>query len=511
MTAGTSNADNRAVFRNAIAQYGSVVVNIGLGLLLTPALLRGLGEQRFGYYTVVLALIGYVGLGELGLGTATVRRIAAEFAQGNEAAVSRVASTARAIYLGTATTCAVLVLVATLVLGSIVNASPEVLAQAQLALVVLGVAASVNFVFTIFPAILIGAGRSDLLVLSGSAVSTLGSVAQIITVTVSDDLRNLAIVSAASTVLGSLVSRYVAVRRYPTLRVRVRDARWSVARELLGSGWRNAVITIGTLAAYNADVLIVGAFLSVSAVTAYGVATRAAGLMSTVTFRVSDVLVPTYAHHDSTGDHGKLYDIYLETTLASMAIALPVSAVFVAFGDPILAAWLGHTPPSAPAVLAVLSLALVVAVPGGTAFFLLSGINRLGFAVKMSILTGLANAALGIALTPMIGLTGPALATLVMRGIFDLFVLPVHVCHLLDQPVAGWWRAFLRVVTPSIAVTGALAAALHFVVGSGPRWEVALSCGAIALAHVMVFGAAAGSERRQRYTDLLRSRSRPAA
>ena len=506
MTPG-SNADNRAVLRNAFTQYGSIVINIGLGLLLTPALLRGLGEQKFGYYTVVLALSGYIGLGELGLGTATVRRIAAEFAKDDDRSVSQVGSTARAIYLGTATTGAVIVLVATILLGSLLRIPDAALVQSQLALMILGLAASVSFLFMVFPAILIGSGRSDLLTVAGSTIAVVGSITQIMAVTMTHDLRIVAAVSATSSILASFASRRIALRRFPTLTIRIRNARWSIAKELLGSGWRNAVITISALAAYNADVLIVGAYLSIAAVTAYGVATKAAGVMSTITFRISEVLVPTYSHHDATGDNDKLYVVYVETTLASMAMALPAAVVLVAFGDPLLSAWLGHTPAGAPAVLALLALALVVAVPGGTAFYMLSGVNELRFAVKASLISGVLNAGLGVALTPVVGLTGPAIATLVMRGVFDLVILPVHVCRVLGKPVAPWAREFTSVVLPSVVATGIAGLGLHLLVGSGPKWQVALSCAAIGITHVATFANSAGPERRHRYAALVRSRT----
>src|ERR671932_102778 len=94
----SANADNSLVARNAFVGYLTWFVNIGIGLVVTPILLHHLGVEGFGVWTLSLAIAGYVGLVELGLGVATVRQIAAALAVGDNVGASIVGASARALY-----------------------------------------------------------------------------------------------------------------------------------------------------------------------------------------------------------------------------------------------------------------------------------------------------------------------------------------------------------------------------------------------------------------------------
>src|SRR5437764_7341985 len=70
VSATTENAVVRSVARNALFSYVAFGVQVGLGIFLTPALLHGLGQQRYGTYIVLVTLASYVGIAEAGIGNA---------------------------------------------------------------------------------------------------------------------------------------------------------------------------------------------------------------------------------------------------------------------------------------------------------------------------------------------------------------------------------------------------------------------------------------------------------
>lgn len=502
-----SNADDRAVMRNAVSQFAGFFVNIAIGLALAPILLRNLGQDSFGVWTAVLALVGYVGLGELGLGTATVRRVAAEFAADDLDAVGRVASTSLVIYFGTAAVGTGAVTGAVFLLGRLLDVPQPLVHQGQWALVVLGLVAAGNFTLSIYPAIVFGAGRSDLLTAVGIVSNLTVGIAQITTALLTDDLRALASVTAVSTLATAQAVRVIARRRYPGIDIRLRRADRRTAGQLLGSGWRNALIAITALAAFNTDVLIVGAFLSASAVAAYGIATRAAGILQSVAFRIGDVLVPTYSHHDASGSTARVYRMYVETTLVSSALAIPCALVVLVSAPELLDMWLGTVPSRSADVLVLLTFGTVLAVPGASAFSLLSGIDRLGFVVKASLASAVANVTIGLLLTPAIGVTGPALATLCCRAAFDLLVLPVYVCRQLDRPWQGWWLEVATVLClPTLAALLAIGV-LAMTSLSGPGLVLAAAC-SVTLTFFPTLWLRVGDWRQETYVALLRRQAR---
>ena len=83
-----SNASVRQLSLNVVSSYASFGIGIVLSLVLTRVLLRHLGASTYGLWIVLLALVGYLGLLDIGVGTAAVQRVARLTAIGDEEGVA---------------------------------------------------------------------------------------------------------------------------------------------------------------------------------------------------------------------------------------------------------------------------------------------------------------------------------------------------------------------------------------------------------------------------------------
>lgn len=77
----------RNVALNALWNVSGQVVSLIIGLLALPLLLRELGAERLGVFTLALGLIGFSGLFDLGLGRALTQTVATALADGRKPAV----------------------------------------------------------------------------------------------------------------------------------------------------------------------------------------------------------------------------------------------------------------------------------------------------------------------------------------------------------------------------------------------------------------------------------------
>ena len=57
----------------ALLNYAVIFLNIGVGLLYTPFMLRMMGQSEYGLYSLVASVISYLTILDLGLGNAIVR------------------------------------------------------------------------------------------------------------------------------------------------------------------------------------------------------------------------------------------------------------------------------------------------------------------------------------------------------------------------------------------------------------------------------------------------------
>jgi O-antigen/teichoic acid export membrane protein len=498
----SANASVRSVARNVAVNYGAFVTQTVLGLVVTPILLRGLGVDRFGVLSIVLILAGYLAIAELGVGTATVRKVAAVRAKGAEAQLDEIATTSVGLFVILAAGGLVALAVLTAALGHVIHQHGSDLTAARWALIFIGAAQLIALLFNVYPALLFGSGRSDLLTSTGIVIAIGGAAGQILAAALFHSLVAVAAISAGATLLTALAVRYIARKHIAGVRLSRINFRRQLARELVGTGWRNAAIGVSAAIAVSSDVIVVGAMLSVKSAAAYGVAARGAGLVRALSTRVSDVLVPTYAHHNALGDRERIYGLLRESTTASLLIALPAAIPLICFSRSLLYLWLGTVPTGSAAVLRLLILTVLISMPGANVFSLLSGMNRLGFLVRGTTLLAVVNLVISIYLTSRFGIIGPALGTLVILLGFEFAVLPAYACRLLGLASTQLLRDCAWLSIP-------IAVATLFAVGfaqSAPSAPVAAVLAASSAAVFIITAAlSAGRDRRTRYLGLLRS------
>jgi O-antigen/teichoic acid export membrane protein len=500
----SANADNSLVARNAFAGYLAWVVNLGIGLVVTPILLRRLGVEGFGVWTLSVAIAGYVGLIELGLGVATVRRVAAALAVSDNLAASIAAASARALYSMLAAL-GMPLLAGLVLIPRLVSATGHThAAQMRLAVLILGVGSLLSLAASIYPTLAVAAGRVDIGMAIGVASRLIMTAAQIAVVLTTRNIVALALVTAAGGVFGTLAVRQATRRLLPEVETKLALARRETALQLLSSGWRNAASIVAAAVALQSDTIVVGAVLGAAAVATYGVAARAAAVAIDLANRPTDVLVPTFAHAGALGDRRRIRNALTESIFLSRTVLVAALIVFVAFGQTLLKLWLGKVPGNANTVLVILVLSAIVAAPGHSCFVFLSGIGRLNYLLVGFSLAAVANLGVSILLTWQLGVVGPALGTLAAWTVWELLLLPRYVGRLLDMPWHQLSAAGVRVLAVPAFVASMTALLLRHALGWEQTSEAVAATLIIGCVYAGTMVATLGAERRTRYLRLTR-------
>lgn len=81
-----------------ITSYLSLIINIIIGFLLTPFILKSLGASQFGIYSLISSLIAYLTVLDFGFGDAIIRYTAKYKAQDSKNGLTRLLSTTLIIY-----------------------------------------------------------------------------------------------------------------------------------------------------------------------------------------------------------------------------------------------------------------------------------------------------------------------------------------------------------------------------------------------------------------------------
>ena len=454
----SANASGRQLARNVITSYVSYFIGIGISLVLTRALLRHLGPGTYGLWVVLFALVGYLGLLDVGVGTAAVRQVARLRASDDQDGLGDLVRTCWVFFTGSAVLAVLITVGLAPFVASFLHLGPISPRVAGITLVILGVMSALSFMATVPNALLFGSGRSDRLTQISVATLLLMECGQIVAVVAGAGLIAVALLQLAGAALTLAVSASF-VRRFTGASMRGGRFSRPLLRELLRFGGVQSLVTLSGVVAYQLDALVIGVILPVAQVAPYNIALSTSNFTGSLSSQATSLLVPTYAHFEEVGNRRRQSTYFLGAVVACLGISVPIVVALAAFGDPILKLWLGKVPPQTYTVMIVLGIVTVLQRPGNQCFLFLTGIGRNRQMAKLAPIGAALNLAGSIVATYWLGPVGPAVGSLPPVLVISFVILPVLVCRYLDISLRRYLRTALAPVLPTAAVAGIVALA----------------------------------------------------
>jgi len=454
-----ANASAQQFLRNALSSYANLIVGVILSLVLTRVLLIHLGTSTYGLWIVLLSIVSYLALLDVGVSTAVVQRVARMTAEGDHDGLANVIRTGTVFFSVSGAIAIVITVVLAPFLGSIVHLGGTSGDGAGITLVLLGVMIATTFVAAVPGAVLFGVGRKDRQAQIGLASMFATQIAQVAVVLLGGGLVWLGIVTLAGTIFSFTLTTFL-VRRITGFSVASGRFERQILVDLLRFGGRNTVIAVSGLVSYSLDALIIGIILPVAQVAPYDIALSTANFTRNLTTYGSDLLLPTYAHLESVKDPTRQARLFSRTVMATLAISLPILVALAAFGDPILKLWLGNVPPKTYSIMIALGFVTALELPGHQCFVFLTGIGRNQLMMRMAVLGATINLIGSIIATFWLGPIGPAIGSLPAVLVIEFTILPIIVCRYLEVSFATYVKDALLPVLPAVAAAGVLALAI---------------------------------------------------
>ncbi len=441
----------RLLARGIVSNWLGYAVQIGTALLLTPFVLGKIGFEAYGIWSVAVGLAGYYGLLDLGIRSGLAQFIARAHAVGDQAQVNRLVSTGVAA-LGLI---AAVAIAATWVFSARAPAwfgvGPANAAEAEQAVLILGLVVSIQFVFFPFSAVLTAMQRFDIANGIGIGIRLITAAATWWVLSRGGGIVSLAIVSATG-YLTDYVLRAVAVYRLmPMLKVRPAHASLNALRHVAAFGGWNVAITGGVRLLSYSDVLIIGAYLGAAAATPFVLAANVVNYLGQMIVPV-EVFFPAVARLDAQGDRARLGQLVIGASRLTVALAGIAAIVAAGWAADFYRVWLGsRLDPATPTLFRILVAASVFALWGRLCGQMLLGLGRVKTVALLVGAEAAAKLLLSLWLVGRYGVVGVAIGTLVPAVAFGLFVYPPVVSRVVPFPLAHYyWGALARPVCAGV-------------------------------------------------------------
>jgi len=467
------------VVRNVLSNWSAFLFNAVVGFALSPILVHGLGDAAYGVWALLVSMVGYLGLLDLGVRGAVTRYVARYHATGDHTAAGRLASTALTIFVGAAA----LVIAVSTGLSFIVDHAfhiPSALVPAARIVVVLcGVNIAASLIGGVFGGIVTGLQRFDLSNGVGIGLGALRAVAIVLALHAGWGLVGLAAIQLAVTLATTVATAGIAARCYPELTLAL--GRWSreEGRTVLSFGASASLIQVmGSLVLYS-DSVVIGALLPVEKITFFTIGASLTEYARSFVSGISYTVMPLASALEGRGEMERVRATVISGARIATLVVLPMVLTFMIRGDRFIDLWMGPAyGESGGRVLWVLSIALWAVAGYQVVTVTMLGINRHMGLIPGFVAEALANLALSIILIPRMGIVGSAWGTTIPRLIASLWFAPWFVQRVLGIPMKALWRDIW--IKPTLAMLP-FAAATYGIERLWPASNLAVYFGQVGL------------------------------
>lgn len=334
---------SRKLTLNSLSGTFLYFANIVVAFIMSPVLIRALGNRDYGLWELVLSLMGYMGLLDLGIGAALVRFVSVEDGKQDGDGLQETISTSFFFFIAVG-------LVAALIL-SLLSLKPEIVgggeigdvANLQIVFLLLAFNALMLFPLQVFTATLMGVQR-HYLINNVRVVLVIVQACSTYLLLQKFDSHGLIILAFVTPVFSALQLFFLsyAVVSSPQLpKISFAAVSFVKVREMAVFAVKSALMLIASRLQSQSVPIIISHVVGLSSVVYFVLPNQLMRYARGLSLAIAFPLAPYFGAAVGRGDHLQLVKSWLMSTQALQIVSLAMPIFLFFFGEPFLELWLG--------------------------------------------------------------------------------------------------------------------------------------------------------------------------
>jgi len=411
-------------FKNIFTSTAGMVVGVVISFFFTPYLISQLGKDQYGLWTLVFSLLAYMRLADMGIQQSLVRHVSKYYAAEDWKQLNQVISSSARMYLYISLGTMAAALIIDIFILQLFKIPPEYFLTTQIIVLLLG--ANLALYFAQIPFCSLGPfHRFDIVNYFLIGTKILETLGIIVLLEFGYGLIEMSVLILGLNVI-SVVWRYGIRRRmFPAVRFSRKNYSREKTKELVGYGVFSFLMVIAWTIIFQTDHLVIGAFLSTTAVAIYSVPAMIITQLRNSIMTIATPLIPAISHFDALHDNKKIMAVYSKSTRYLYYISGYLCIMLLMFGGPFILLWVKAEFVEAIEVLHILILGAAFTFPQIIANSVLMGISKHRIAFYILGSEAVANIILSVILVHCCGIAGVAWGTAIPQFIIYIFVYPV--------------------------------------------------------------------------------------
>jgi len=407
-----SLVSSRRLINGTVLNFMGQAVPLVIGVAALPFVIRGLGPERFGVFSLALAVLGTFGLLDLGMPRATTKFLAERLLDGdmNKFRLTFWTSLLIQCLLGVASGGILILLIPTLTSG-VLKISPNIVEETRISLLLIALQVPFFMLTSGARGTLEAGQKFNITNALKIPLSSMMYVIPFIMLPFGLGLVEILLFILVARILIAGLHLFFCFRVYPVLLRFATDAR--LIRSLLTFGGWILVANMVATAMTSIDRFFIGSIETTIAVGYYSAPIDILNRLFILPTSLVTVLFPTFsalAH----GEDQQLARIFAQAIKFLMLLMAPVSLFFAVFAHPILSLWLGTEFASqSTLVFQVVAVTVLISSIGWIPYALLQAIGRPDLPAKFMMAETPFFLGLLWVLIQQLGIVGAAIAWLI--------------------------------------------------------------------------------------------------
>jgi O-antigen/teichoic acid export membrane protein len=450
----------RRIAQNVASNWLALAITTVVGFFLSPFVVHHLGNLTYGVWVIVMSLVAYMNLLDLGLRGAVTRFVSKGAAQANHDEASQTVSGALWLRLWISVTIVCAGLVVSAGFNHVFAIPVELQQTARIAVLVTAVTVGINLLCGVFGGVLVALHRYDLTSIVSILQTCLRAAGIVFLLRSGHGILALVLWDLFTSLIANTVIITLCFRIYPQLKLIFGPPHRTTLKKLWNYSFYVFLINVAVQVTYYTDNVVVGAFLSPAAVTFYAIGGLLIGYVRNIVSAMTTTFTPLASTFEAQGRQHNLRQLLIHGTQAALLVSLPIEAALFFRGHTFIRLWMGaqYAQPSGT-VMQILLLSVLFSSANVTSGGIVYGMEKHRRIALWAVGEAAANLTLSVILVRRIGIYGVAWGSAIPSVIIELLLWPAYISKLVQIPVRTYlWQAWIR--TTLAVLPFALACAL---------------------------------------------------
>lgn len=451
----------KTIAKNIFSNYVGITGAIVIAFVLSPFLVHSLGDTKYGIWSVVSALTGYMALLDLGVSSAIAKYVSRFKALKDYHSLNTVIASGLAIMIVAGT---VLVLLSPLLASGVVRffGFEDSLADTVHTLILVG---SLDICIFVITGVLVGSmygfQRFEIINAVNLTVAFLKALLFYYALSNGYGLVAMGVISLLGNFVAGIFMFFALRKIEPKVRIDLRKTERTTVVSIFHFSRFTFLSMLAMQLVYYSDAFVIGYFMSAAAITYYTIPWSLSEYTNKLILAIAQTFVPVFSQQDATQGNKAIYETYVTGTKFMLFISNLLCIGVLVVGYYFLSIWMSpHYAEKCATVLSIMFFTQLVKGPQLLSYSILMATSRHNIFSYYNFGFSLLNLVLSIVLIQNYGLVGVAVGTSITQVVFYGIITPILTSRVLGSNLWTYFRATYVRSIPSTLVLILLLTAL---------------------------------------------------